>query len=69
MPPRKKWKFSEEKVLIDNYANKTIKELIVLLPGRDQNNINMKIKRMKKQGKLELHKTDEAVNRSYKQRD
>lgn len=65
---RKKWKFSEEKILIDNYANKTIKELIELLPGRDQNNINMKIKRMKNQNKLIGGKSDDAKDRAYRQR-
>ncbi len=68
MPKGKKWKFSEEKILIDNYPNSTIKELVVLLPGRDQNNINMKIKRLKKQNRLTEAKTEEAINRAYRQR-
>ena len=65
---RKKWKFSEEKILIDNYNSKTIKELIDLLPGRDQNNINMKIKRLKNQNKLVGGKSTVAIDRAYRQR-
>lgn len=68
MPRGKKWKFSEEKILIDNYSSNTIKELIELLPGRDQNNINMKIKRLKKQNRLTDTKSDDAIDRAYKQR-
>lgn len=68
MPKGKKWKFSEEKIIIDNYSSSTIKELIELLPGRDQNNINMKIKRLKKQNRLTDIKSDDAINRAYKQR-
>lgn len=64
----KKWKFSEEKIIIDNYSTCTIKELMELLPGRDQNNINMKIKRLKKQNRLTDIKSAEAINRAYKQR-
>ena len=68
MPRGKKWKFSEEKIIIDNYSISTIKELMALLPGRDQNNINMKIKRLKKQNRLTDIKSDEAIDRAYKQR-
>lgn len=68
MPKGKRWKFSEEKILIDNYSTSTIKELIELLPGRDQNNINMKIKRLKKQNRLTETKSDDARSRAYKQR-
>ena len=68
MAKSKKWKFSEEKILIDNYSSSTIKELMVLLPGRDGNHINMKIKRLKKQNRLTVIKSEEAVKRAYKQR-
>lgn len=68
MPRSKKWKFSEEKILIDNYSSCTIKELIKLLTGRDQNNINMKIKRLKKQNRLTDVKSAAAINRAYRQR-
>ena len=68
MPRSKKWKFSEERILILNYASSTIKELIALLPGRDQNNINMKIKRLKKQNRLTDVKLSETITRAYKQR-
>ena len=64
----KRWKFSEEKVLIDNYSEKTIKELMDLLPNRDENAINCKIKRLKKQNRIASNKTEDAVNRSYQQR-
>lgn len=64
----KKWKFSEEKIIIDNYAITTIKELLELLPERDQNSVNMKIKRLKKQNRLTEVKSEEAINRAYRQR-
>ena len=62
----KRWTFSEEKVLIDNYAESTIFELIGLLPGRDLDSINCKIKRMRKQNKITVHKTPETVSRAHK---
>ena len=62
----KKWTFSEEKILIDNYAISTIFELKDLLPGRDEDSINCKIKRMRKQSKLVGHKTPETVSRAHK---
>ena len=64
----KRWKFSEEKILIDNYSSKTIYELMELLPTRDQDSINCKIKRLKKQSRIDFTKSKEAVARSYKQR-
>ena len=42
------WTFSEEKILIDNYATCTVFELMEQLPGRDEDSINCKIKRMRK---------------------
>lgn len=66
MATNKKWTFSEEKVLIDNYTTSTIFELKDLLPGRDEDSINCKIKRMRKQGKLVGHKTPETVSRAHK---
>jgi len=65
---KKKWKFSEERIILDNYENCTIKELLTLLPGRDQNQINMKIKSLKKQNRLTDTKDAEARIRAYKQR-
>jgi len=65
---KKKWRFTEERILLDNYKSKTIKELLELLPGRDQNQVNMKIKALKKQNRLTDYKNAEARLRAYKQR-
>jgi hypothetical protein len=62
----KRWTFSEEKILIDNYEESTIFELIDMLPGRDLDSINCKIKRMRKQNKITTHKTPETVSRAHK---
>ncbi len=62
----KRWTFSEEKILIDNYSTSTIFELIGILPGRDLDSINCKIKRMRKQNKIVGHKTPETVSRAHK---
>ena len=62
----KRWTFSEEKLLIDNYTTSTIFELIDMLPGRDLDSINCKIKRMRKQNKITEHKTAETVSRAHK---
>lgn len=67
MARRKKWSYSEEKLLIDSYAVKTIKELQEILK-RDADSINCKIKRLKAAGKITSGKTDEAIDRAYKQR-
>lgn len=69
MIARKGWKYSEEKILLDNYNIKTIKELEDLLPGRNADSINAKIKRMKASGKIAEGKTDETKQRSYQQRE
>lgn len=62
------WTFSEEKILIDNYATCTVFELMEQLPGRDEDSINCKIKRMRKQNKILTHKTPETVSRAHKER-
>jgi hypothetical protein len=64
----RQWTFSEEQILIDNYENSTIFELIAKLPGRDADSINCKIKRMRKQNKILTHKTPETVARAYKEK-
>jgi len=69
MSRRKGWKYSEEKILLKNYNIKTIKELEKLLPGRNPDSINAKIKRMKSSGKIIEGKTDKTKQRSYKQRE
>lgn len=66
--PRKNWTYSEERILIDNYSTSTIGELIELLPVRDADAINCKVKRLKKQNRLIEGKTKETVERSYLQR-
>lgn len=68
MSHRKGWSYSEEKILLDNYHIKTIKELKALLPGREDDSINSKIKRLKAIGKIKDGKSQEAINRAYKQR-
>ncbi|RKZ10840.1 hypothetical protein DRQ25_01660 [Candidatus Fermentibacteria bacterium] len=68
MAKRKGWKFSEEKILINNYHTATIDELRGLLPGREPDSINAKIKRFKKAGKIKGGKTEETISRAYDQR-
>jgi len=65
---RKGWRFSEEKILIENYETKTIKELEAMLPVRNADMINAKIKRLKASGRLGKGKDEEAIQRAYKQR-
>jgi len=62
------WTTTEEKLLIENYSRLTIKELEALLPGRDRESINSKIKRLKKEGKIKEEKNNDAVQRAYLQR-
>lgn len=66
---KKSWSFSDEKKLIDNYQVKTIQELIEMFPGRSQEAINNKIKRLKAAGKIKGNKEEEAVKRAYQQRE
>lgn len=65
---RKNWTYSEERVLIDNYETCTIKELEILLPNRNNESINAKIKRLKKNGKLAGNKDEKATKRAFLQR-
>jgi hypothetical protein len=65
---REPWKPREEKILLNNYNTKTIKELLALLPKRNADSINAKIKRMKASGKIIEGKTNETKQRSYQQR-
>jgi hypothetical protein len=68
MPKVKSWTYSEEQVLLENYTTKTIKELMVMLPGRLEDSINCKIKRLKASKKLSEGKDEETVQRAYLQR-
>lgn len=68
MPRRKGWSFSDEQKLIANYQLKTIQELMTMFPGRSQESINNKIKRLKAVGKIKGGKIDEVVQRAYDQR-
>jgi len=65
---RKGWSYSEERLLIENYQVMTIKELEELLPRRNSDMINAKIKRLKATGKIAKGKTEEAIKRAYEQR-
>lgn len=62
------WSYSEEKLLIDNFKDKTIKELMELFPGRTQLSINNKIKRLKALNKIVDKKDQEVISRAYAQR-
>ena len=65
---RRKWSFTEEKVLIENYNNCTIKELEMMFPERGRESINNKIKRLKAAGKIAEGRDDDTVQRAYEQR-
>ena len=65
---KKRWAVKDEKTLIDNYATKTIKELMELLPGRSQEGINNKVKRLKAIGKIVGGKDLVTKDRAYRQR-
>jgi len=68
MARRRGWSYTEERLLISNYNNMTIKELEELLPGRQADSINCKIKRLKELGKILEGKKEEVIDRAYKQR-
>ena len=68
MPRKKGWSFSDEKKLIDNYHEKTIYELMTIFPGRSQESINNKIKRLKSAGKIKGGKEEDVIQRAYDQR-
>lgn len=68
MARRRGWSYTEERYLIENYATMTIKELEELLPKRNADMINAKIKRLKSMGKITENKDEEAVKRAYEQR-
>lgn len=68
MARSKGWGYSEEKALIDNYNNLTIKELEQMFPKRSRESINNKIKRLKRAGKIKENKDTHTVKRSYEQR-
>jgi hypothetical protein len=65
---RREWAFSEEKILIEYYNTKTIKELMIMLPNRGRESINNKIKRLKAAGKISEGKTNKTKDRAYHQR-
>jgi hypothetical protein len=68
MVKRKGWSYSEERLLIENYHEKTIKELETMFPDRPRESINNKIKRLKKAGKIKGGKEEVTIHRSYMQR-
>ena len=65
---RRKWSFTEEKVLIENYNKCTIKELEMMFPERGRESINNKIKRLKSAGKIAEGKDEDTKQRAYDQR-
>lgn len=68
MARRRGWTYTEERLLIENYNTKTIKELELLIPNRNTESINCKIKRLKSEGKIREGKDEEAIKRAYDQR-
>ena len=64
----KGWSYSEEKFLLENYSNLTIKELEQKFPNRSRESIYNKIKRLKRVGKLKEGIDEETRKRSYLQR-
>lgn len=68
MARRKDWGKTDENKLIENYPIKTIQELMLMFPGRSQDSINTKIKRLKAEGKISGGKVEETIQRSYEQR-
>jgi hypothetical protein len=68
MPRKRPWLPSEKETLIDNYYDKTIKELMSLLPGRSEESINNQTKRLKAAGKISGEKSEAAIQRAYEQR-
>ena len=69
MARRKRWLFSEKAVLVNNYHDKTIKELEEMLPNRNADMINAEIKRLKAAGKIKGGKTEDTIQRAYYQRE
>jgi hypothetical protein len=64
----KSWSYSEEKFLLENYKELTIKELEQKFPNRSRESIYNKIKRLKRTGKLKEGLDEETRKRSYLQR-
>lgn len=64
----KDWSYSEEKFLLENYKDLTIKELEQRFPNRSRESIYNKIKRLKRNGKLNEGIDEETRKRSYLQR-
>lgn len=67
------WHPKEESFLVDNYHNKTIKELktgLFELSGRirSADSINAKIRRLKLEGKISGEKDEDTVDRALRQR-
>ena len=65
---RRGWSYTEERLLVERYNDMTIKELEKLLPRRNADMINAKIKRLKATGKIKEGKNEEAIQRAYEQR-
>lgn len=68
MARRRQWLQLEITILTEKYETHSIQELMGLLPGRSQDSINNKIKRLKATKKIDTTKSQEALMRAYKQR-
>lgn len=68
MPKGRGWSYSEERLLAEKYKECTIKELMAIFPGRSQEGINNKIKRLKSEKKILDEKEEDAIKRAYSQR-
>ena len=66
--PKKTWGYTDEKLLIQHYHTMTIKELLRFFPDRSAESINAKIKRLKRQGKIQGYKDPDTHTRALCQR-
>ena len=57
----RKWLYSEELKIIENYSTMTIKELLKILPDRNVKAINSKINRLKSQGRITTKRDKERI--------
>lgn len=64
--PRKAWRRSEKRFIIENYAETTTEELCKHL-GRDRKSVNRMIERLRDEGKIG-YRDQNTVDRAYRQR-
>ena len=63
---RKKWKRSEKKYIVENYADKTTEEMCKHL-GRDRKSVNRMIEKLRSE-ELVGYREKKTVDRAYRQR-